>query len=386
MDDDVISITSALSSATLGSQSSDADGVDISTPLLEIVNLIVSKRQTDRHSGVIQLQELLRRHVIPHEVLAPRQDELEQGLKRCVKLDADNLTEVVSAEVLLCVQLPEDDIHHHFDNWRDVLETTVFDYTLEPEPRAAAVQALAMLSVLGNVPVDECLELIDLCTEVVEDDTVPPLVVAAALTAWSLLLARLPLREACSRGRKQAFPFHRLMQADGTSQDVTFAAGEALVLIGDAIYNMDDAPLDLMHEVAEAFEVLATENSKTKSKKNLKAQRLRFRQLLQGLQTGRCPKTSITIDPFHSLDIATWSDLRVYHAFRDLLQGGFLHHLRDNLSVRTVFELGAPTLKSRRITQEEKAELRALHADNTAARQADRRAARASKQDFGGHF
>ena len=31
--------------------------------------------------------------------------------------------------------------------------------------------------------------------------------------------------------------------------------------------------------------------------------------------------------------------------------GGFLHHLRDNLALRAVFELGPPTLKSRRMTK-----------------------------------
>lgn len=47
---------------------------------------------------------------------------------------------------------------------------------------------------------------------------------------------------------------------------------------------MDESPLELMQEVAELFEALATENTKTKGKKELKVQRLRYRQLLDGLQ------------------------------------------------------------------------------------------------------
>ena len=35
------------------------------------------------------------------------------------------------------MQLPEHDIHDHFDAWREVLETAVFDYALSPEARAA---------------------------------------------------------------------------------------------------------------------------------------------------------------------------------------------------------------------------------------------------------
>lgn len=87
------------------------------------------------------------------------------------------------------------------------------------------------MSVLGNVPVDECLELMDvrpwqgcstcflasrqgpyvnhrpafplqLFEELLTDETVDRTLLAASLQGWSLLLARLALREACSKGRK----------------------------------------------------------------------------------------------------------------------------------------------------------------------------------------
>eukprot|EP00730_Choanoeca_flexa_P017714 TRINITY_DN8564_c0_g2_i2.p2 TRINITY_DN8564_c0_g2~~TRINITY_DN8564_c0_g2_i2.p2 ORF type:complete len:108 (+),score=11.37 TRINITY_DN8564_c0_g2_i2:849-1172(+) len=75
---------------------------------------------------------------------------------------------------------------------------------------------------------------------------------AKALTLWCLCRYR------------QAYALYRLMQAEGTSVDTAFAAGEALVLIGDAVYTMDETPMVMMQDVAESFSTLANESNKSK--------------------------------------------------------------------------------------------------------------------------
>eukprot|EP00730_Choanoeca_flexa_P017715 TRINITY_DN8564_c0_g2_i2.p1 TRINITY_DN8564_c0_g2~~TRINITY_DN8564_c0_g2_i2.p1 ORF type:complete len:230 (+),score=46.66 TRINITY_DN8564_c0_g2_i2:172-861(+) len=204
MDDDVMSVVSGLSSTTMGSGGSDADGVDIETPLLQALDMMASKRSNDRQTGLQKLQTLLRRYLFPADVMAPRQADLEAGLRKAAKQDTDMLQPILTCEQLLCVQLSEMDIHHHFDEWREVAETVLYDYTLDADIRIAAAQLLSNLAVLGQVQTSECHELMEMFEEFFADEETEPALMAACLQAWSLLLARLPLREACSSGRKYA--------------------------------------------------------------------------------------------------------------------------------------------------------------------------------------
>ncbi|EDQ88322.1 uncharacterized protein MONBRDRAFT_9124 [Monosiga brevicollis MX1] len=380
-DDDVRSIMSSVSHLSTTSDY-DEGGLDLETPLLQAISDIEAKRSEARARGLESLADLLSRYVYPEEVLSSRLGDLMDVLRKAAK-SADHMAKTFHIITLLHLQPVVEDMEAYYEQLRNRCEDSMLDPSLDTEPRSQMAVTLAIMSFVSELHGDDIEEQMELLSDVFTDDDQEASLIAICIEAWSLLLIKLSSHDACKVAHKLSHFFHRIIGETGTDRNVLFAAARALVLLNDAQLEAHEVPAEGMDDVARVFQAYAKESNKGKSKKDLKEQRLKFRQLLEGIETGRCPSTRLALGHSETVVLDSWSEYMILDNVRAVLRGGMQHHLRHNQVVRDLLGLGPVQLVPQALSREDKANLKAIREDNRLNRQADRRAARSDKWDDG---
>ncbi|EDX03540.1 GD22793 [Drosophila simulans] len=167
---------------------------------------------------------------------------------------------------------------------------------------------------------------------------------AEALNAWGLLLTLIPSGDFVSlmTTGQNMFPsikkFLGLLQS--THLDVRMAAGETIALILESgRAHEEDFLEDDIAELSEAVKQLATDSHKYRAKRDRKAQRATFRDVLRYLEEDISPEISIRFGT-ESLTLDSWSIHHQYSAMCTVMGPGMTSQLQENEFIRDIFQLG----------------------------------------------
>ncbi|XP_059474694.1 interferon-related developmental regulator 2 isoform X2 [Neocloeon triangulifer] len=244
---------------------------------------------------------------------------------------------------LLCVSLgPCEQSEEVAATLSTVLHQVAGDNSASPQARAKCCWALAVLSFLTEMEpaaayASERL-LIDIFSgSYLKGDGHTPNIApevaalhAAALSGWTLLATV----DGC-QGLEMVGQDHLADMLGSGHLDVRVAAGEALAVLHEI------KPLESPEQVCELLAALATDSSHFRAKKERKAQRSSFREILAFIEEGRAPELKIRFGT-EALELDTWASRKHYEAFCQVLGSGLNLHLAQNELLRQVFALGAP--------------------------------------------
>merc|ERR1712241_790794 len=124
--------------------------------------------------------------------------------------------------------------------------------------------------------------------------------------------------------------------------EVRITAGEAIALILEFAYQYDEEFLpDGLDSLIESLKQLATDSTKSRSKKDRKEQRSSFRDILRGVEEGDPPSEKVKFGQ-EVLFLDSWYKKLQYDWFCKVLGSGMNLHLSSNMMVREIFELPPP--------------------------------------------
>ncbi|KAJ8437733.1 hypothetical protein Cgig2_001080 [Carnegiea gigantea] len=172
-----------------------------------------------------------------------------------------------------------------------------------------------------------------------------PAVITAMVSAWSFLLTTADSLSLSFNDWQESISYLSTL-LDKDDRSVRMAAGEALAVIfevgeferfaGEEGDSSDTAREGYLHlkglkgKVLKQVRDLASEaGGKGAAKKDLNSQRNLFRDLLDFLEDGYSPETSMKIGG-ESLTTSSWSQLMQLNFLKHFLQGGFVKHMQEN--------------------------------------------------------
>ncbi|XP_050206732.1 uncharacterized protein LOC126656255 [Mercurialis annua] len=184
-------------------------------------------------------------------------------------------------------------------------------------------------------------------------------VIAAVVSAWAFLLTTMDGWAIDSKDCQESISYLSSL-LDKDDRSVRIAAGEALALIFEVgtlekfaggVTGFTDGSVPegnksregLMHvqglksKILNQVKTLSAEaGGKGSAKKDLNSQRNLFKDVLEFLEYGYCPETSMKIggDLLHT---STWSQLIQLNFLKHFLGGGFIRHMQDNELLHEVF-------------------------------------------------
>lgn len=157
------------------------------------------------------------------------------------------------------------------------------------------------------------------------------------------------------------------------------AAGECIALLVErsrAAEEEDGSGQDTFYlahfdEICAKLQALATDSQKSKSKKELREQRLNFRQILRTVEGEHYGEETVKVGGQERVIIGCWQSRRYYDTFCSVLGSGMNLHLTQNILLRDIFDMGAVSLDlgavgagsahSRRVTKIEKVKLNIIN-------------------------
>ncbi|XP_071702973.1 uncharacterized protein [Rutidosis leptorrhynchoides] len=191
-----------------------------------------------------------------------------------------------------------------------------------------------------------------------------PQVITAMVSASSFLLTTMDGRTLDSKNWIGSISyFSTLIRWNDRSMRI--AAGEALALIFEIGnlekvsvrqgYNVKDVMQiqGLKGEILNQVRFLSVEAAgKGSAKKDLNNQRNTFRDVLEYIENGYSPETSLKIGG-DSFTTKTWSQLIQLNFLKSFLRGGFVKHMQDNEFLHKVFDF-TPKKKQGHASETEK--------------------------------
>ncbi|KAH8283613.1 hypothetical protein KR018_009401, partial [Drosophila ironensis] len=237
------------------------------------------------------------------------------------------------------------------------LLTAVQDKSMGFDARAKCCTALGLLSFLSCGDVGDLVHLMQ-CFEAIfagsylrGDDKTPVSVTpeagnlhAEALSAWGLLLTLIPSGDFVSLMTTGQNMFPSIKKFLGLLQsphlDVRMAAGETIALILESGRSHDEDFLeDDIPELCDAVKQLATDSHKYRAKRDRKAQRATFRDVLRYLEEDISPEINIRFG-HESLTLDAWSIHHQYSSLCTVMGPGMTSQLQENEFIRDIFQLG----------------------------------------------
>ncbi|VEL27998.1 unnamed protein product [Protopolystoma xenopodis] len=162
------------------------------------------------------------------------------------------------------------------------------------------------------------------------------------LQAWTLIYTMLPKHDANIIGKSSLITLIGLIKCSNV--DVRISAGESVAIIYERIRAETDVKYQGTHfrNLCQLLNDLSTDGAKSRSKEDRKKQRHSFREIVNSIVRDEAPDTTVRFGNQETLQIDTWCSHFYYNLLCDLLGGGLPNHLRDNIILRQIFDLGSP--------------------------------------------
>ncbi|XP_044474467.1 interferon-related developmental regulator 1-like [Mangifera indica] len=245
------------------------------------------------------------------------------------------------------------------DNAREILDESVTPISQalkagsESLKTVALLECLAIITFVGGNDLEETERSMEIMWQLVHPKlgsnvvSVKPsaTVITAMVSAWSFLLATLDDRKLDPKHWQQSISYFSSL-LDKNDRSVRIAAGEALALIFE-IGSLEKFSAEangsnggsqegythvqgLKGKILNQVRNLSIEaGGKGSAKKDLNNQRNLFKDILEFLEDGYCPETSMKIGG-ESLKTSTWSQMIQLNFLKHFLGGGFIKHMQEN--------------------------------------------------------
>ncbi|VDK37877.1 unnamed protein product [Taenia asiatica] len=244
------------------------------------------------------------------------------------------------------------------EQFQSFMEARICDPTEKSTFRSACATTLGWLHFLGDSKdFPSIMRLMGLLEDIfkascLKGDGKPPTLEATTVSlhrdclyVWCLLYTILPISDASTLGQATLKSLVSLLQSNYL--DVRLAAGDAVGLIYERI--RDETKSDFKGPyftmLTEVLDQLANNSDKSTSKVDSKKQRSSFRDLLNFLRSYELPSEQVVKLQSEHLTIDTFCLAFLYESFCRLIAVGMNTHLRESELIRTIFDLGPPSLK-----------------------------------------
>ncbi|KAG8390960.1 hypothetical protein BUALT_Bualt01G0137800 [Buddleja alternifolia] len=237
---------------------------------------------------------------------------------------------------------------------------------LETSKISALIECLAVITFVGGEEPEETEKSMQIMWQVAHPKLGPnvasakpsPAMIAMVVSAWSFLLTTVDARALNPKSWQESISYFSTL-LDKDDRPLRMAAGETLALIfemgslekfcGETKFS-GEHPIDegvdqrklmnihgLKNKVLNQVRGLSSEaGGKGSAKKDLNSQRNTFRDILDFLEEGYTPETSIKIGA-ESLNTSTWAQLIQLNFLKHFLGGGFVKHMQENQFLHDVF-------------------------------------------------
>lgn len=256
---------------------------------------------------------------------------------------------------------------------QEILEESVSPFSEALKSRSEAskiaslLEGLAVIAFVGGKEPEETEKCMQIMWQVVHPKLGPNVVatkpsagiITAVVSAWSFLLTTMDGWTLDPKSWQECVSYFSTL-LDKDDRSVRIAAGEALALIYEmgnlekfcgASKPTNDGPApdgissrDVTHiqglrakVVIQVRDLAAEAGGKGSAKKDLNNQRNTFREVLEFLEDGYAPETSVKIGG-ESLTTTTWSQLIQLNFLKRFLGGGFVKHMQENEFLHEVFD------------------------------------------------
>jgi len=248
--------------------------------------------------------------------------------------------------ILLSLQLS--DPENIYKELKSLLIQMLTDKTQSAGCRAAVANSLSGLCFLGGGEMAEVVSVMAALESVFAGSFSKPdhgpdvsSLHAACVSGWSLLLSLQSPGEVHRLAQDNVIKKFELLLLSN-DVDLRITAGEAIALILEFAYDYDEEfePENLSSLIATVKQ-LATDSTKSRSKKDRKEQRSSFRDILRGVEEGDPPNEKVKFGQ-EILYIDSWYKKLQYDWFCKVLGSGMNLHLSSNYMLREIFELPPP--------------------------------------------
>ncbi|CAF0736571.1 unnamed protein product [Brachionus calyciflorus] len=316
---------------------------------------LLEKGFKEREDSLKLLKKLFSHKYLIDNILNKR-FTLSESLIKCLKKGKTN-EQVLSANVLMLtlIQLGSSPTETNaiLTDCKQTLTELIDDEKVEPEVRAECVKALALAVFITNENSTDLVAILEKFEGIFSksfakgDNTLrvfPPRVYelhAAALSSWCLLLCTMPLHFVNKLSIKYVKNFKDFLRSQDT--DLRICAGETISFLYELAQCDSHSDVSVFEDdnLLELLRNLASESSKFRSKKEKKAQRSSFRDILKTMEEGEFDVQTVKFGT-ESLILDNWVKRKEYETFRDVLGTGINSHLAENEYLRDLFDLGPP--------------------------------------------
>lgn len=372
-DEESLSETSSYvtaSSECLGDYSSDGENDVVETNCLEQVE----EKLKDAVEGLTERSAKYRKECLRVVVksfvnndvsnfLDRFQETLCDSLEKCLK-KGNGEEQALAAEAIgiVAIQLGTDGMQDEgtngscdnlFNLYGKFMIKIILDKTASLTARTKCCQVLGILAFLVADDMEEVFNCLSTFETLFKDSflkgdkcppTLSPLVSDmhnAALSAWALLLSICPWSKIQEIAQNVLSRLPELLTSSNVNLRMT--AGETIALFFEIIqsedaHHMIRRLLDQRLLITD-LKALATDSSKSRSKKDKKTQRSNFRDIVRSIENDETPEVTIKFGK-EILYIGTWTTKRQYSFLREFLGTGVNYQLKYNGLLRDVFELG----------------------------------------------
>ncbi|KAE9554697.1 hypothetical protein FO519_002107 [Halicephalobus sp. NKZ332] len=380
-DSDVSDLESIAQSSIVGDPNYQDDEMIIPrSSFEEFLDSIMDKKNSLRIQALDRFIHIMRTSIHIEEI-KNYVDSLADAIEKNLHNQGEIILRACTAAALFSVQTG-DSIDSQVETICRELGVLVKDHTMSENVRSAAAQALSIIVILSVDHPDvirNALDALNFTWNSFKTTSTTSSLFSAAVTAWSLVLFKADdptAREVFSQS-----PSKLVKYLESTNVDIRIAAGEALA----ALYERgNDEGYDLQfvksQHIKELLETLAQDSAKYHAKKDKRAQRFTFRQIIDIIYEDNCPEGSVNYGKNQVLRITSCYERLVYDALCACLQGSLNVHLQKNQILRDLFDL--PEVQKTPVTtmtRQEKKEIRQLNNEIDKARKIQRNRQRDKK-------
>ncbi|KAJ0973703.1 hypothetical protein J5N97_015668 [Dioscorea zingiberensis] len=366
-DDDSLSSTSTtLSDLTLAHETERVSSQDF---LLEkYLDALYEKRGSAREKALAGLVDAFSAQVLLSFVENKCITLLHQYINSVKKGSSKEASLASCAIGLLAITVGAGDSAH------EIMEESIPPLSLalksgsDSQKKSSVLDCIALVTFVGAIDADETENAMKIIWETIHPKSgsnvgpvtkLPPVVLAAAISAWSFLLTTMNGWGNSSDNWQESVSFlSTLLERDDRS--VRIAAGEAIALIFE-IGRLDKFSrqegetessdregskprgfayvVSLKGKILNQVRDLSVEaGGKGTGKKDLNLQRDLFQDILAFLETGEPPEISLRIsNKLGVLRVTTWAQSLQLNFVKRFLASGFLKHMQDNELLHDVF-------------------------------------------------
>ncbi|XP_023753384.1 uncharacterized protein LOC111901722 [Lactuca sativa] len=355
-DTDSVSSSSTIRSDQMLGNGGEELQIDKESVLDQSLDALYEKRGSTRENALVTIIEAFNSS-LPHEFVEKKfATMLHQCLNSVKKGSAKEVALASHAIGLLALTVGSG------KKAQEILEEAVSPISEALKSRSESSKIASLLDCLavitfvgGNEPeeTDKCMQIMwqvvhpKLGPNVVATKPSPP-VITAMVSAWSFLLTTMDGWTLDPKSWQGSISyFSTLLEKEDRS--IRIAAGEALALIFEignlekfSIQEGNNKDVTYIHglraKVLNQVKNLSVEaGGKGLTKKDLNNQRNTFRDILEFLEDGYSPETSLKIGG-DSLTTTTWCQLIQLNFLKRFLRGGFIKHMQENEFLHDVFD------------------------------------------------